>query len=237
MPSVRLWIVNPAPAISERWQRLAKAQGWSVESWSALERFREALSEASVGLALLDWVLLRRAEDGVLPALRARAPGVSLVLTAGEELANEQIVRMLEAGADDFLPHSMHADLFVAKLKAHLRRLVASAAGGLDVLRAPHGDLKLDRSRHEVMIKERGGKWVSRADLTPTELGLLALFLERPGVALARRFIMDALWQSERDRIRPGTVDKHVESLRKKLGRLGERIQTVYGVGYTYRET
>ena len=72
--------------------------------------------------------------------------------------------------------------------------------------------------------------------LTPTEFRLLALFLEQPNRVFDRRDIVEFVWQGEAGDIRPGTVDKHIESLRRKLGRLGSRVRTVYGVGYGYRE-
>ena len=72
--------------------------------------------------------------------------------------------------------------------------------------------------------------------MTPTEFQLLALFLERSGKVLERRFIVEAVWQGEGEDIHPGTVDKHIESLRRKLGRSGTLVRTVYGVGYGLRE-
>ena len=69
-----------------------------------------------------------------------------------------------------------------------------------------------------------------------TEFNLLTLFLEQPGKVLERRFIMETVWKGEEPDIRPGTVDKHVESLRRKLGKHGAKLRTVYGVGYAFRE-
>ena len=143
---------------------------------------------------------------------------------------------MLESGADDYFSHSLHPNLFIAKLKAHLRRVLPKTPQTQGVLKAPCGDLKLDRAKRELWSRGTEGKWEKRDDLTPTEFLLLALFLERPGVAFERGALMTAMKGGEGDSIWPGTVDKHIESLRRKLGKHGTRIKAIYGVGYAYRE-
>jgi len=57
-----------------------------------------------------------------MQAIKLRA-GVSVLLTAGGELGNDRIIETLEAGADDFLPHSLQVELLLAKLRTHLRRI------------------------------------------------------------------------------------------------------------------
>lgn len=232
----RFWVVNPSDLIARKWERLVKEQGWDAAALPDARAFIEELSSASIGVALIDWNCLEGEKPRSLAAMKAKANGVSFIITSGAGLADDQVIELLEAGADDYFLYSLHPDLMIAKLKAHLRRLLPSIAQTLDVIKSPGGDIKLDRSRHEVSLRANGRKWIANTDFTATEIQLLALFLERPGAALPRRFIIDALWEGDTERIHPGTVDKHVESLRKKLGRLGSRIRTIYGVGYAYRE-
>lgn len=215
---------------------MARQEGWASSVHEALEAFLGAVGSNSAGLALVDWDCLAPAPAQAVEALKLRAPRVSVMLTAGAALTDDQVIAVLESGADDFFPHVIHTDLLLAKLKAHLRRLRPAPSRPLDVLKSPRGDIKLDRARRQLRLKGPGGRWRNQTDLTPTELELLTLFFLRPGVALERRFIVESLWRGAQDEIRPGTVDKHVESLRRKMGRLGSRIKTIYGVGYAYRD-
>lgn len=236
MAAFSFWIVNPDAALAMRWEAVLRREGWTVHRAPDLASFAAVAEPRGACLALVDWAALGQAGDEELRRVKERMPAVSLILTSSPDISNERIIATLEAGVDDFFPHSIEDGLLKAKLRAHLRRLLPSFATALDVLRSRSGDIKVDRSTWEVAIKARDGKWATNTKLTRTEMELLALFLERPGSAMERTFIVDAVWKSEAGSIRPGTVDKHVESLRKKLGRLGSRIQTVYGVGYAFRE-
>lgn len=233
MTSPTFWIVNQNGSVVERWGRLLRQQGWAVSTAERVEAFLAEFRRGTIGLVLLDWACLE-GEGGACVQAVKQSSGAAVLLTAGVELANDRIIEMLDAGADDFFPHSLQAELLLAKLKTHLRRLAPSLPGAGDVLKAPEGDLKLDRPKREVLILGRGAKWTAVPSLTLTETRLLALLLERPGTALERRYIIDAIWQAEGERILPGTVDKHIESLRRKLGRRGARIQAVYGLGYKW---
>lgn len=228
-----LWIVNQNGSVVARWERLLRQQGWPVSTADRVDGFLAAFRAGGCGLVLVDWDCLQGGGAASVAAIKERS-GVSVLLTSGLDLGNDRIIEMLEAGADDFLPHSLQAELLLAKLKTHLRR-IAPPPRAADVLKAPEGDLKLDRPKREVLVLGRGSKWAPVPSLTLTETRLLAMLLERPGTVLERRDIIDALWQADGERILPGTVDKHIESLRRKLGRLGTRIRAVYGVGYAYR--
>lgn len=233
VPTLTLWIVNQNGGVVARWTRLLSQQGWAVSAADRVDGFLDAFRAGDGGLVLVDWDCLRDGGAAAMAAIKARA-SVSVLLTAGVELGNDRIIEMLEAGADDFLPHSLQAELLLAKLRTHLRR-IAPPPKAADVLKAPEGDLKLDRPKREVLVRGRGAKWAAVPSLTLTETRLLALLLEKPETVLERRDIIHALWQEDGEKILPGTVDKHIESLRRKLGRLGGRIRAVYGVGYAYR--
>jgi DNA-binding response OmpR family regulator len=235
MPRPEFWIAQPARALAARWEYLIRREGWSATAgpdWAVLggPQARRALGVALVAHSLVE------GEAGLLGRIRRNAPGVSLILTSGADIAPGTIARALEAGADDHFFEAIDDRLFLAKLKAHLRRILPSIASALAVLSSPRGDLRLDRTKAEARVKDSRGRWRPLPDLTPTEIQLLSLFLERPGAVLERRFIVESIRRDEDCDIRPGTVDKHIESLRRKLGRLGARVRSVYGVGYGFRE-
>lgn len=230
------WIVNPNALLSMRWETLLRRESWDVRRSPDLDSFSTSVPEREPGLVLIDWAALGASPVATLRKLKERLPAVSLILTSSPDIANDRIIETLEAGVDDFFPNTIDDGVLKAKLRAHLRRLLPSFATALNVIKSKSGDIKVDRSTWEVSLRGKDGKFSTNTSLTRTEMELLALFLERPGTAMERRFIVDTVWKSEAEAIRPGTVDKHVESLRKKLGRLGARIQTVYGVGYAFRE-
>lgn len=90
-------------------------------------------------------------------------------------------------------------------------------------------DLKIDLDRHQVFSDG------SVIDLTATEFKILSLFAHSPGRVFTRSILMDAVWGQEYYGIER-TMDTHVSRLRRKLGQFGERIETVHGVGYRFKE-
>ena len=231
-----LWIINGNAVLCLRWETVFRRESWTVNRAPNLDVFAATADPREAGIALVDWSSLGQTPLTALKRLKERLPAISLILTSSPDISNDRIIETLEAGVDDFFAHTIDDGVLKAKLRAHLRRLLPSFATAMNVLRSRSGDIKLDRSNWELQLKGRDGKWTTETRLTRTEMELLALFLERPGTAMERRFIVDTVWKQEAETIRPGTVDKHIESLRKKLGRLGERIHTVYGVGYAFRE-
>ena len=179
-------------------------------------------------LVILDWMLPRL--DGLEVCRRIRRDSIVpiLMLTA----RSEEIDRVLglEVGADDYLTKPFSIRELLARVRALLRRIEldhgASAAETVPpVLQA--GPLRVDLAQHLVTVEGRP------ADLTPREFELLALLVRNPGRAFARDYLMAKVWGYEAggsDR----TVDTHVLRLRKKLGQSGERIETVWGIGYRF---
>lgn len=240
MSQLAFWILSADGGLAKRWETLLTREGWQV----AVERDLRAFAAGSgpgapsarYGIALIDWELGRDATPELVRKVKAKSSGVAVILVSGPDLAPDKVIETLEAGADDHFPRNIDDRLFSAKVKSHLRRLLPSLASALDVLRSPGGEIKLDRAKHEAWIKGAKSRWATVPGLTRTEFQFLSLFLERPGRVLERQFIIESVWKDQGGEIQPGTVDKHVESLRRKLGRYGEMLRTVYGVGYALRE-
>ncbi|MEQ1548138.1 MAG: phosphate regulon transcriptional regulator PhoB [Chakrabartia sp.] len=180
--------------------------------------------ETPPDIVLLDWMIEGLSGIEVCRRLR-RMPDTAnvpiIMLTArGEE---EDRVRGLETGADDYVTKPFSPRELVARVGAVLRRVRPALAGEA----LSYGDVELDPVAHRV---RRSGKPVA---LGPTEYRLLKHFLEHPGRVFSRERLLDAVWGQDSD-IEVRTVDVHIRRLRKAMN--GEEgadiIRTVRSAGY-----
>ncbi|MCU0493212.1 MAG: response regulator transcription factor [Chloroflexaceae bacterium] len=183
-------------------------------------------------LVILDWMLPDVDGLELLRRLRGRATTPVLMLTARSDELDR--VLGLEVGADDYLTKPFGMRELVARVRALLRRaetvastLSADRAQPTEVL--TFGPLRLDAAAYRATLDGND------LELTPTEFSLLSLLLRSPGRAFGRAYLLDTVWGQSYvggDR----TVDNAVLRLRKKLGAVGDAIETVWGVGYRLRE-
>ena len=204
-------------------------QGYSVRLCADGDEAMLALDEETPDLALLDWMLPGISGLEICRRIRARAKSrdmpVIMITARGEE---EDRVRGLDTGADDYMTKPLSMDELAARIKAVLRRARPALAG--DVVR--FGDITLDR---EVRRVHRDAREVR---LGPTEFRLLECLLQRPGRVFSREQLLDQVWGRD-VYVEARTVDVHVGRLRKALNRRGERdpIRTVRSAGYALDET
>ena len=149
-----------------------------------------------------------------------------IMLTAkGEEI--DRVIG-LQLGADDYVTKPFSQREFVLRVRAVLRRTTAeqtpSSVNQLEI-----SGLRIDIDKHKV-FNEQG-----EIELTATEFKMLVLFAGAPGRVFSRSVLMDSIWGQDYYGI-DRTVDTHISRLRRKLGRFGERIETVHGVGYRFKE-
>ena len=146
-----------------------------------------------------------------------------LMLTARD--STQDVVRGLDAGADDYLTKPFAFDELLARVRALTRRQVAGPAG---LLR--YGDLEMDRLARSVKLAGRS------VDLSPREFRLLEFFLLNPEQVVTRTRLLEKVWDMTFD---PETnvVEAHISNLRRKLEERGilRLIQTVRGAGYALR--
>jgi DNA-binding response OmpR family regulator len=180
-------------------------------------------------LVILDWMLPQLDGLEVCRRLRRQSIVPILMLTARAEEVDR--VLGLEVGADDYLTKPFSIRELLARVRAILRRVELQGEPSSAQANPPlltDGPLQVDVGEHTVSVDDQ------LVDLTPKEFDLLALLLRNPGRAFARDFLLDKVWGSEYDGLDTRTVDTHILRLRKKLGPVGERIETVWGVGYRF---
>ncbi len=182
-------------------------------------------------LVILDWMLPKLDGLEVLRRIRQSAPTPVLMLTArGEE--TDRVVG-LEVGADDYLTKPFSMRELIARVRALLRRTAMIQ----QILSADHSTTSETLSYHTLSLDPQSHLATLHAvplDLSPTEFALLHLFMRSPGRAFSRVYLLDTVWGETYvggDR----SVDNTILRLRKKLGVLGEDIETVWGVGYRLR--
>jgi two-component system phosphate regulon response regulator PhoB len=195
--------------------------GYSVTRTGDGEEALILVDEIKPDIVLLDWMIEGISGIEVCRRLRRRPASANvpiLMLTAkGEE---EDRIRGLETGADDYITKPFSPKELVARAGAVLRRVrPALAAEMLD-----YAGLEMDLVAHRV---RRDGKSVA---LGPTEYRLLRHFLENPGRVFSRQQLLEAVWPHSED-IESRTVDVHVRRLRQALGG-PDIIRTVRSAGY-----
>jgi two-component system, OmpR family, phosphate regulon response regulator PhoB len=149
-----------------------------------------------------------------------------LMLTARKE--EQDRIRGLSLGADDYLTKPFSPQELVLRVGAILRRTTSAPETPTDVLQI--GPIRVDRAAHRVSIDG------IEIDLTPTEYKLLLTLGERRGRVQARGHLLETVWEAAPD-IQTRTVDMHIQRLRNKLGEAGDLIETVRGFGYRLRPT
>ncbi|NNM75910.1 phosphate regulon transcriptional regulator PhoB [Sphingomonas sp. ID1715] len=180
--------------------------------------------ESPPDLVLLDWMIQGLSGIEVCRRLRRMSETQNvpiIMLTArGEE---EDRVRGLETGADDYVTKPFSPRELVARVGAVLRRVRPALAGE----QLTYADLEMDTVGHKV---RRGGQLVP---LGPTEFRLLKHFLEHPGWVFSRERLLDSVWGHDAD-IEPRTVDVHIRRLRQAINVSGKPdiIRTVRSAGY-----
>jgi len=186
-----------------------------------------AVQQEPPDLVILDWML--PGLDGLEVCRRIRRDSIVpiLMLTA----RSEEIDRVLglEVGADDYLIKPFGIRELLARVRAILRRveLLRDAGGEAAPPALVAGPLRIDLGERTVAVDGRP------VELTPKEFDLLALLVRNPGRAFGREYLIERVWGYDAagsDR----TVDTHVLRLRKKLGPIGDRIETVWAIGYRF---
>jgi two-component system, OmpR family, alkaline phosphatase synthesis response regulator PhoP len=154
----------------------------------------------------------------------ARTAGIPIIMLTAKTGESDRVVG-LELGADDYVTKPFSPRELAARVKAVLRRSTAQASQPSLIRR---DDLTIDLDRREVICE---GKSIS---LTASEFRLLQFLAEHPGRVFSRSELIDAALGRD-VAVVDRTIDVHITSLRKKMSKCGEWVETVRGFGYRFR--
>ena len=223
-PLKRILVIDDEPDMVRVAKDLLEEEGFAVSSASGAAEASRKLEAGPPDLILLDVRLPVKNGFELLKELKSnlatrKVPVIMVSVKGGES----DKVLGLELGADDYVTKPYSKRELAARVKAVLRRHeLLEEEPVLD-----EGGIKLNLATYEVEVGRKPLK------LAPKEIQLLSVFLKRPGHVLNRTYLFETIWGYEHVAT-TRTVDVHVESLRRKLGRAGEQIVTLKGLGYKF---
>ena len=207
-------------------------EGFAVRTYTDGESALQGLLARPVDLAVLDVKMPRMDGMELLQRLRARSSVPVIFLTSKDEEVDE--LMGLRLGADDYITKPFSQRLLIERIRALLRRNEAGRTDGVGVQSGVirRGELLLDETKHQCTWRGQD------IDLTVTEFLLVKALAARPGMVKSRDQLIDAAY-GENVYVDDRTIDSHVKRLRKKFrNEDGEfdQIETLYGIGYRYKE-
>ena len=200
-----------------------ETSGYPAKGYESGAEFYRGLEEQTPDLILLDIMLPE--EDGleILKKLRKRSDTrqlpIAMLTAKGSEY---DTVKGLDSGADDYIPKPFRMMELVSRVKALLRRAGHTEEAEQDYVL---GCLTVSRQKHQVKVD---GEEII---LTLKEFEMLLLLISNPGIVFTRAQLLDKIWGYQFDG-ESRTVDVHIRTLRQKLGKAGQYIETVRGMGY-----
>lgn len=230
-----LWLITSEREIADKWYRLFSRERFnciSLPGFAAIGSIpQEAWGLVFVGICA----------DGIqspqhLKALLGGRKNLSvIVFNKPGKTSNPEISAFLECGADDFILSDIDERVLLSKAKAHIRRLLPSLNLAKTTITSADGDVQVEKVRRTVKLGPAGGKTKTLDGLTPKEFEIFFMLLGNEGRAVSRRSLMEDIWSEKSGQVNSETIDKHVETLRRKLGPYGKNIKTIYGTGYIYK--
>ena len=211
-----------------------EAEGFEITTYTNGEEALEGLLEAPVELVVLDMKMPRMDGMEVLQNLREKSNIPVIFLTSVDDEIDQVLGPRM--GADDYITKPFSQRLLIERIKVLLRRQSfqneKTPPSKTDEEKIIRGDLELDDKRHQCSWKAQP------VNLTVTEYLLLKTLAEHPGHVKNRDQLIDQAY-GENIYVDDRTIDSHIKRVRKKFKKIDEsfnQIETLYGIGYRYKE-
>lgn len=217
-----IYLVEDDNSIRELVAYTLHSAGFQAEGFEKPSAFWHACETKLPDLVLLDLMLPEEDGISILKKLRQapRTKKLPIILLTAKSSEYDKIMG-LDSGADDYVAKPFSMMELLARVKALLRRTEKNEAEVVYCM----GSLNINQTRHEVKVDG------TEVTLTLKEFELLCLLMENKGRVLTRDQLLNSIWGYGFDG-ENRTVDVHIRTLRQKLGKCGEYIETVRGVGY-----
>jgi two-component system phosphate regulon response regulator PhoB len=226
MAKERILIVEDDRDIVEMIEYNLKKEGYSTIAVLNGKRAISLAKRERPDLVILDLMLPDIDGFEICKSLRSNeiTSQTPIVMLTAKSQESDKVVG-LELGADDYITKPFSPRELIARIKAVLRR-----HGPMMVqAKMKKGIIRIDSVKHKVLVADK------EISLTHTEFKLLEFMAGRPGVVLSRDRLLDGVFGYDAG-VYDRTVDAHIKSLRKKLGKARDYIETVRGAGYRFKE-
>ena len=211
-----------------------EGEGFEIDTYSDGQSALEAFYRKQPDIVVLDIKMPRMDGMDLLQKMRPKISSPVIFLTSKDDEIDE--VLGLRMGADDYIKKPFSQRLFVARIRALLRRQAQFSDSLVVGEKGRHllerGALTMDPMRHAVIWKD------SEISLTVTEFVLLQALAQRPGFVKSRDQLMDVAYDDQ-IYVDDRTIDSHIKRLRKKMRAVDSQfscIETLYGIGYRYSD-
>lgn len=218
-----IFVIDDEPDIVELVTIHLKKAMFKVKGFSDAESFYRFLDEKTPDLIILDLMLPDADGLEICKYLKKedKFSSIPIIMLTAKGDETDKILG-LEFGADDYVTKPFSPRELVARVKAVLRRRQkAEESGKLEI----GGILTIDPASYEVVVEGR------KIELTTTEFRILKLLLSKKSKVFSRYDILDHLWGDEKI-VLDRTIDVHIRNLRDKLGKAGQFIKNIRGIGY-----
>lgn len=230
-----LWLVTSDKDITDKWYRLFSRERFNIRLRPGLPAVG-AIPPDTWGLALVETGTQGLTSPPDLKTFLGGRKNISVIIFSGPgKTSASDISGFLDQGADDFILSDIDERVLLSRVKAHLRRLLPSLNLARTAVTSGDGGIELDKVKRTVRLGPAAGKNRILGGLTPKEFEILFVLVGSEGRAVSRKTLMENIWRGKSGCVNTETIDKHVETLRRKLGTYGKKIGTVYGTGYVYK--
>lgn len=221
MDALKILVVDDEARMRKLVKDFLTNKGFSViEAGDGEEAVDIFFAQKDISLVLLDVMMPKMDGWEVLKTIRKYSQVPVIMLTARSEERDE--LQGFSLGVDEYISKPFSPKILVARVDAILRRSNVVSAENMNV-----GGICIDKSAHQVTIDGE------EIELSFKEFELLSYFVENQGIALSREKILNNVWNYDYFGD-ARTIDTHVKKLRSKMGKKGDYIKTIWGMGYKF---
>ena len=221
MDALKILVVDDEARMRKLVRDFLTNKGFAViEAGDGEEAVDTFFAQKDIALVLLDVMMPKMDGWEVLKTIRKYSRVPVIMLTARSEERDE--LQGFSLGVDEYISKPFSPKILVARVDAILRRSNVASTENMDV-----EGLGIDKAAHQVTIDGR------EIELSYKEFELLSYFVENQGIALSREKILNNVWNYDYFGD-ARTIDTHVKKLRSKMGKKGDYIKTIWGMGYKF---